>query len=154
MKNCFKAFGVSFNVDSDTLAVADVRHSEGLAAKWHEPAMLVDYPYEAWGYIKDSHVFLSDFAAHLEQVIEATRKSGEETADFLTNCGDFEGGVMLNPDYEVYGDYVDDGVRLLINFSFYCELDSEDTDSQCYSVVYLTTELFEELFDVDSVIFN
>jgi hypothetical protein len=77
MKNCFKAFGVSFNVNSDTLEVTDVRHSEGLAAKWHEPVMLVDYPYEAWGCMKDSNVFLTDFAAHLERVIEATRKSCE-----------------------------------------------------------------------------
>lgn len=154
MENCFKAFGCSFLVDSDTLNVRNVRHAEGLASKWQDPVMLVDYPYEAWGCLKGSDVFVDGFAQALEQVIEATRKNGEETAEFLTECGDFHGGVMLNEDYDVYGDYVDGGVRLLINFSFYCEREDEDTDEQCYSIIYLTKALFKDLFDTNTVIFN
>jgi hypothetical protein len=61
---------------------------------------------------------------------------------------------MLNNYYEMYGDYVDGGVKILINFSFSCEDDDEYTDSQCYSVIYVTEELFAEIFDVKSVIFD
>jgi hypothetical protein len=146
MKNCFKAFNVSFNVDSDTLKVSDVRHAEGLAAKWQGDVMLAAFPYASWGCMKDSEVVIKDFHEEFERICAITKKIGEETASFLTDCGDYEGGVMLleEPTY-----YVNEGVyggyTVVVDYLFICENEDESTDEQCYSVVYMTKEVFDSV---------
>jgi hypothetical protein len=150
MKSCFKAFGVSFNIDADLdndgdLNAMDVRHSEGLARSWQGDVMLVDYPYTSWGHMKDSEVFLYNFRKALDKVIADTMKMGQDTASFLTDCGDFKGGVMVCEEHTLYVDEVKGGYRIVVDFQFLCENEDESTDEQCYSIVYMTKDVFDAI---------
>jgi hypothetical protein len=151
MKNCFNAFGCSFMVDSDTAMASVVWPVPHHPVKtWHGSCMLTDYPYSAWGYLRDSEVVICDFAAQLERVINDTREMGEETAEFLRACSDIV--VELRPDPEFFGSPVQGGVRVIVNFSYLYA--GEETDAQCYSIVTVTEDVFEDVFGQYHVIFN
>jgi hypothetical protein len=119
--------------------------------KWSGEAMCAHFPYESWGHIRSSEVYINNMKENFKRLVNETQKCGEASADFLTECGDYEGAVMLCCEPTFYWSMEGNHLyRVIVDFQFICENEDESTDEQCNTVFYMTEEVFNDCIDVGS----
>jgi len=145
----FNVLGISCDVVDGEIAF--VYPSSCADTKWQGEALVAHFPYEAWGYLRGSQVCINNTAEMFNKLVKETQECGEASAEFLTECDDVNGEVMLCHEptfyWQMEGNHI---YRVIVDFQFLCEDEHESVDKQCSTVFYMTEEVFNECIDVGS----